>query len=158
MPVAADIVQSWFRPRAVIRRLLARGTSEAFALSFLLIFLALSLAAISPGLARQAWLDGGTPVAPRLFAAALGLLATLPLWYLLAALGHLAARALGGRGSHFGGRLALFWSLLAVSPGLLLQGLVLGFVGPGQAASVIGIAVGVGFLSIWVQTLREVES
>lgn len=158
MSVVADIVESWVRPRVVIRRLVARGPSEAFVFAFLLIFLALSLAALSPGLSRQAWLDGGTPVMPRIYAAALGLLATIPLWYLVAALGHLVGRAFGGKGSHYGGRLALFWSLLAISPAVLLQGLVQGLSGPGQAASLLGVLVGVAFIVIWVQALREVES
>jgi hypothetical protein len=158
MPVTTDIVESWRRPRVVMRRLLARGPSEPFALSFLLAFLALALASLSPGLARQSWLEGGTPVMPRLFASALGLLATIPLWYLVAALGHLVARALGGKGSFCGARLALFWSLLVTAPAMLVQGLVQGLAGAGQAVTLLGVAVGAGFLVLWVLTLREAES
>ena len=151
MALISDIGESWRRPRVVVRRLLARGRSEPFAFSFLLIFLALALLAISPGLARQA---DGTPLFPRLYATSLGLLATIPVWYLLAALGHLAARALGGKGSYYGGRLALFWSLVAISPAMLVQGLV----GVGLAANLLGLAVGAGFLVFWVLALMEVES
>ena len=151
MALISDIGESWRRPRVVVQRLLARGTSEPFAFSFLLIFLALALLAISPGLARQA---DGTPLLPRLYATSLGLLATIPVWYLLAALGHLAARALGGKGSYYGGRLALFWSLVAISPAMLVQGLV----GVGLAANLLGLAVGAGFLVFWVLALMEVES
>lgn len=159
MTVTADIVESWRRPRAVIRRLLARGPSEPFALSFLLAFLALALAAVSPGLARQAWLEGGgAGPGPRLFGAALGLLATMPLWYLLAALGHLVARAFGGKGSFYGARLALFWSLLAISPAMLVQGLVQGLIGAGAAANLLGVVVALGFLTLWALTMKEVES
>ena len=156
MPVAADIVESWRRPRLVVRRLVARGPSEPLVFSFLLTFLALALAAVSPGLARQAWLEGGTPLMPRLYASALGLLATIPLWYLLAALGHLLARAFGGNGDHYGGRLALFWALLVIAPAMLVQGLVQGMVG--QVANLLGLLVGAGFLVLWVLALREVES
>ena len=158
MPVASDIVESWRRPRVVVRRLLARGASEPFVFSFLLAFLLLALAATAPGLARQAWLANETALMPRLYATTLGLLATIPLWYLLAALGHLVSRAFGGKGSHFGGRLALFWSLLVISPAMLVQGLVRGLAGAGQAANVLGLLVGAGFLILWVLTLREVES
>lgn len=158
MPVASDIVESWIRPRVVMRRLLVRGASEPFAFTFLLIFLTLALAAVAPGLARQAWLDGGAALTPRLFASALGLLATIPAWYLLAAIGHLVARAFGGKGSFYGARLALFWSLLVVAPAMLAQGLVQGMAGAGQAAALLGLGVGLGFIVLWVQTMREAES
>ena len=139
----------------VVRRLLARGASEPLVFSFLLAFLALALTAASPGLARQAWAEGGTPLMPRLYAATLGLLATIPLWYLLAALGHLVARAFGGMGSHNGARLALFWSLLVISPAMLVQGLLQGMAG--QAGHLPGLAVGAGFLIFWGSALHEVE-
>ena len=158
MPVTVDIVESWRRPRAVMARLLARGPSEPFALSFLLLFLLLAFAASSPALMRQAMAAPDLPLLPRFYAAALGLLATIPLWYLLAALGHLVARALGGRGSHYGGRLALFWSLLAISPAMLIQGLAQGMVAFGPAANLLGLLVLGGFLALWVAALREVEA
>ena len=88
MAVTTDIVESWLRPRVVVRRLLARGRSEAFVLSFLLIFLLLAFIATAP----ERLQDRLTPLTPRLFALALGTLATIPFWYLLAALGHLLQR------------------------------------------------------------------
>lgn len=157
MALTADVLQSWWAPRAVMRRLLTRGASEPFAISFLLIFLALALVANAPSLARVAQLDAGGPLAPRFFAAALGLLATIPVWYLLAALSHLVARAFGGKGSFYGARLALFWSLVAISPAMLVQGLTAGLVGPGQVANLLGLAVAVGFLALWLSCLREAE-
>ena len=158
MSVTTDIVESWRRPRAVVHRLMARGRSEPFVFSFLLAFLLLALAAVSPGLARQAHLDPANPLLPRLYAAGLGLLATIPMWYLLAALGHLLARAFGGKGSFYGGRLALFWSLLVISPAMLVQGLVQGLVGAGPGAAILGWGVAAGFLVIWGLALMEVES
>ena len=157
MPVTADIVETWRRPRVVVRRLLARGRSEPFAFSLLLTFLLLALVALVPNLARQAYSDVSAPLMPRLYASGLGLLATIPVWYLLAAVSQLVAGALGGMGSYFGARLALFWSLVAVSPAMLVQGLVLGFLGNGQAATLLGWAVGLGFLVFWLLMLREVE-
>ena len=145
MAVTADIVETWLRPRLVVRRLMARGRSEPFVFSFLLAFLLLALAAAAPGLARQAYLAPEMPLLPRLYAAALGLLATIPLWYLLAALGHMCARFLGGKGSYYGGRLAMFWSLLAVAPAMLVQGLVQGLTGPGLAANLLGLVILAGF-------------
>lgn len=152
MAVTTDIVESWLRPRVVVRRLLARGNSEAFVLSFLLIFLLLAFIATSP----ERLQDRSTPLTPRLFALALGTLATIPFWYLLAALGHLLARLLGGNGSFFGARLALFWALVVISPAMLVQRMVHVIVGGGMATG-LGVLVALGFVMFWTVMLREVE-
>ena len=69
----------------------------------------------------------------------------------------MVARALGGRGSWYGARMALFWSLLASSPLVLLNGLVAGFVGAGPGLTLVGLAwVGV-FLWFWFAGLRVAE-
>ena len=52
MSVTTDIVQSWTRPRAVIRRHLARGQSEPFAFSLLVTFLVLAFVSLWPVLSR----------------------------------------------------------------------------------------------------------
>ena len=155
MPVTTDIVESWVRPRVVMRRLLNRGTSEAFALTFLLIFLLLAFAAATPNTLRQAG-DPADPLTPQLFGMGLGILATIPLWYLLAALGHLVAQGLGGKGSHFGARLALFSALVVISPAMLAQGMVQGMIG-GPVAAGFGLAVALLFVGFWAVMLREVE-
>jgi hypothetical protein len=67
------------------------------------------------------------------------------------------ARLLGGQGTHLGARMALFWSLLAVSPLMLFQGLVRGFVGPGAGLTATGVLVLVVFLVIWANALIEAE-
>ena len=77
--------------------------------------------------------------------------------YAIAALSHLIARALGGQGSWYSARLALFWSLLAASPLWLLNGLVAGFIGPGlQLGLTSAIALAV-FLIFWGLSLIEAE-
>ena len=53
------------------------------------------------------------PLTQRMVAAFLGVLALIPVFYLLAALAHFGARLFGGHGSFFGARIALFWALLA---------------------------------------------
>lgn len=155
MSVSADIFQTWWRPRQVFRRHLARGKSEPFALSLLLTFLTLALVASLPNLARQSFLDGGSPILPRVLPAAMGLLATLPLFYLLAALGTLIARALGNKAGYFGGRIALFWAATATTPAMLALGVMQGLAGPGMATSLLGLALGLGFLGFWVLGLQE---
>lgn len=157
MSITTDIVESWRRPRVVVRRHLARGQSEPFAFTLLAAFLVLAFVAQWPVASRAAYEDGGTPVAPRLLAIALALLATVPLWYGLAALSRLVARAFGGKGSWYGARIALFWSLVAVTPLMLLQGMVAGMIGPGPGLTAVGAIAGLAFVVFWALALLEVE-
>ncbi len=78
--------------------------------------------------------------------------------YALAAMSHLIAKLFGGKGTWYGARLALFWSLLAASPAWLLQGMVAGFVGPGVALQIVGAGLLLAFLSIWGICLRVAET
>lgn len=157
MSITTDIVESWRRPRAVVRRHLARGQSEPFAFSLLVAFLVLAFVAQWPNASRAAFEGGNTPVAPRLLAIGLALLATIPLWYGLAGLSRLVARAFGGRGSWYGARIALFWSLVAVTPVMLLQGLVAGMIGPGPGLTAVGVIAALAFVVFWALALLEVE-
>ena len=79
-------------------------------------------------------------------------------FYGLAALSHLIAKAFRGKGTFYTARLALFWSLLASVPLLLLYGLMAGFLGPAAGTHLVGAAWVVAFLWIWLQSLREAES
>lgn len=157
MTVSTDLVATWWRPRAILRQHLARGRSEPFALSFLLVFLALAFIGQWPLAAREAFLAGEPSATPRILARALAVLATIPIWYGLAALGHLAARAMGGQGSWYAARLALFWALACVGPLMLLQGLVSGMIGPGPALTAVTLGVGGGFVWLWATLLHEAE-
>jgi hypothetical protein len=160
MSVTTDILQSWVHPRLVFRRRLGDGPREDRALAVLMVACGLIFVARWPGLAREAQLSTGQPDAPglqtllgiNLFA----LLFMAPvIFYALAGLAHLAARALGGQGSGFSSRMALFWALLAVAPLMLLQGLVAGFIGQGAALTLTGALVGLGFLALWLVFLHE---
>jgi len=93
----------------------------------------------------------------RLVASGLALLASIPFWYLWAAVSRWIAKAMGGQGSYYNARLALFAALLAVTPGMLLQGLTAGMIGPGPQANLVAVLVGLGFLWIWISMLREAE-
>lgn len=157
MALTSDIVESWRRPRAVIRRLRGAGKSEPFVFTFLFVFLLLTFVANAPALSRQATLNPEVVLLPSLFASALGLLAMIPAFYLLAALGHLVARLMGGQGSWYDGRLALFWALTCSTPAVLVLGLTRAFVGDGAAITVIGSAVFLGFIVLYSTMLREVE-
>ncbi|MDP3196362.1 YIP1 family protein [Tabrizicola sp.] len=157
MTVSADMVATWRRPRQILRQHLARGQSEPFAFSLLLVFLALTFIGQWPVAAREAFLAEEASPVPRILARAFAVLATIPLWYLLAALSRLVARALGGQGNWYGARIALFWALAAVGPLMLLQGMVGGMIGPGSALSAVTLAVGLAFLWLWATLLHEAE-
>jgi hypothetical protein len=158
MPVTQDIVEAWLRPKAVMRRHLARGKSEPFAFSLLVAFLLLAFVSLWPWLSRQAVLQPTVPMVQRLVGAGLALLASIPFWYLVAAVARLVAKVLGGQGSFYTARLALFAALVGVTPGMLLQGLVAGMIGPGAQLNLVGVLVGVGFIWIWLSMLMVAES
>lgn len=157
MSLIPDIMESWRAPARVLRRHLGRNRSEAFVFTFLFTFLLIAFVAQAPYASRMAYLQPEVPMAQRLFAAFLGLLVTIPFWYALAALSRLMARAMGGRGSWYGARLALFWALVAITPGMLLMGLSLGFLGQGAQTNALGAAIGLAFLLLWALMLREAE-
>ncbi|MEY4697349.1 MAG: hypothetical protein RIT14_1777 [Pseudomonadota bacterium] len=170
MSVALDMLRAWVAPRAVIRRKLGDGPREDRALAVLMGACLLLFVAQWPGLAREAHLTrlaaeaAGTPLdqVPSLQALMgsrlLALIFVAPLlFYGLALASHGLARLVGGRGTAFGARMALFWALLAATPAVLFQGLVNGFIGEGPVAAGVGVAVFAGFLYLWIAMLIEAE-
>ncbi len=157
MSVLTEIIESWRSPSRVVRRHLARGRSEAFVFTFLILFLFLCFVAQWPAAARVTALSPDIPTVAQLLPRALGLLATIPLWYGLAALGVVAGRALGGQGDWYAGRLALFWALATVSPLVLLAGLVAGLIGPGPQLIAVGVLTFAAFVGFWGLNLRATE-
>ena len=165
MAVTTDILRSWRAPRAVIRKRLSEGRREERAIAYLIVFCLLVFVAQWPRLAR---LSAGFDLAPGAEPRDIGQLMTyelfawLMVWpllfYILAALSHVAARLFGGKGSFWSARMALFWSLLASVPALLLYGLMSGFLGPVAATNLVGLLWLGGFLWIWIQSLREAEA
>jgi hypothetical protein len=140
-----------------MRRHLQRAPSEPFAFSLLVTFLALIFVSLWPIMSRQTVLQPQVPMVQRMVAAGLGLLASIPAWYLLAAISHWIFKTLGGKGTHLGARLALFAALVSIAPGMLLHGLVAGMIGPGAQSDLVGAIVGIGFLWIWLSMLTEAE-
>ena len=159
MPVTGDIVASYRTPRRVLRRLLCQGVREDRALMFLMLACLLIFVAQLPRISREATLEAERAFAPRAGAELFVWLIAAPLFfYGLAALSHMIARAMGGRGTWYAARLALFWSLLATTPLWLLRGLVAGFAGPGLGLELVGLLAFCAFAVVWFVNLREAES
>lgn len=157
MPVTSDMIATYKGPRKVFARLLGMGQREDRAL--ILVMSACAVAFISqwPALARKAHLTGqaldsllGGALMAWLFIAPL-------LLYALAALSHVIALALRGKGDWYGARLALFWSMLAASPLMLLHGMIGGFIGPGTGLQVVGFLWFAIFIWFWLSCLIEAE-
>ncbi|TDE35278.1 YIP1 family protein [Antarcticimicrobium sediminis] len=157
MAVIRDIVATYWGPGKVLRRLLGIGQREDRALAILMAGCAMVFVAQLPRLAREAHLTG-QELNMLLGASLLAWVIIAPLlFYGIAALTHLFARALGGKGDWYGARLALFWALLASSPLLLFHGLVAGFLGEGPALDGVGLLCLVAFLWFWIAGLRQAE-
>lgn len=140
-----------------MRRLLAAGPREDRALAILMGACLLVFIAQWPAISRRAHLEE-LELNALLAGALFGWLFIAPLGlYLLAALSHLVAKLFGGKGGWYGARLALFWSLLASTPLILLNGLVAGFIGKGAALSIIGLAWFGVFLWFWLSSLKVAE-
>lgn len=165
MPVTNDIVRTWRRPRKVVRDLLDQGRREDRAIVYLMVSCFLIFVAQWPRLRRVAEGFEPSPWPPEVnfegmmtytFFTAVVVLPLL--MYGVAGLSHIVAKVFGGKGSWYGARLALFWTLLATSPMILFYGLVRGLIGAGTQAFLVGAIGGLAFLFIWVQALREAES
>ena len=157
MSVAADIGSSWLAPRRAFRRLAAQGQREDRALAYLMIACALIFVSSWPALARAAAEDPATPLDARLGGALLAWIGLMPLaFYGLAALSHLLARAMGGQGTFYTARLALFWALLACAPAWLLTAAVAS-IAPGLPARAVGAAALAGLFWLWLPALAEAE-
>lgn len=133
------------------------GQREDRALVFLMAACVIIFFAQLPRLSREAHLTGrelnvllGGAMFAWVFIAPL-------LLYFLAGLSHIVARIVGGRGSFYGARLALFWSLLASTPLVLFHGLVAGFIGQGAGLQAVGIIWVAIFGWFWVASLLHIE-
>lgn len=149
MSVTRDIAATYRGPGRVLPRLLAGGPREDRALAYLMAACVLMFIGQLPKLARQAYLTG-EDLNMLMGGALLGLVFIAPLlFYGLAWLSHAVARLLGGKGTFWSARMALFWALLAASPLILLHGLVAGFIGPGPQLNIVGLAWFAAFLWFW---------
>jgi len=157
MPVTRDITATYRGPAKVVARLLDMGPREDRALAFLMAAVALMFIAQWPWLARKAHMTG-EELNGLLAGSLFGIVMIGPLlFYGIAAISHLIAKLMGGQGSFYGARLALFWALLSSTPLILLYGLTKGFIGPGPAEQAVGVLWCLVFGWFWLSGLRQAE-
>ncbi len=157
MPLTSDIVATYRGPGRVVRRLLDLGPREDRALMFVMAFCIVAFIAQLPSLARRAHIEG-LELDMLMGGALMGTVIILPLFfYLLAFVSYGAARLVGGQGTSYGARLALFWALLSSTPLVLLNGLVGGFIGSGPALTLVGIVWFAVFLWFWLVGLSQAQ-
>jgi len=157
MGVASDIFRAYRAPRAVFRARLGAGPREDRALVILMVACLLIFAGQAPRLQRES-LATGQDYQMLMGGALFGWLFIMPLVaYALGTLSHLVARLLGGQGSGYGARFALFWALLVASPLWLFWGLVAGFIGDGPQLAAVGAVALLAFLVHWSLNLWVAE-
>jgi len=145
------------QPRVVMRRLLGAGQREDRAIATVMAGCILLFISRWPVRARAAHLEG-IDMTRVLSTDAYALIFILPLLlYGIAALSRILARILGGKGTWYGARLALFWAFLATTPLLFLTGLVEGYLGAGRGETAVGMIWFGVFLWIWGACLFESE-
>jgi hypothetical protein len=159
MSVAIDIIRAWRMPRQMMTRRLQTGPREDLALMYLFVACVIIFVAQWPRLWRDALNDPSIPFDYRLGGALLAWLFIVPLaLYGVAAMSHIVARLLGGQGSWFGARLALFWSLLVAAPLWLLNGLFVVIFPQNLAGAVAAIIALAMFLFVWLASLFQAET
>lgn len=150
------MVQSWRAPARVFAGL--RGMPDRALIMVLMVAMLIFLVAQAPGHARAAQLDPSVPLSARIAGALFAVMFVMPLiFYLLASLVSVMSRLFRRAITPENSRLALFWSLLTVSPAMLLAGMVAGLVGPGLGLILCQALAGLGFLYIWCAGLRTLS-
>ena len=155
--LTTSILQAWKDIRASMRAQMALPKDESRLLFYLFLGCALGFVAGLPQALAQARLieeEGAVTgvIMGRLFASIF--VAPLAL-YGISALATLITRLMGGNGSFFTGRLALFWAILVSLPVLLLSGALGATPLSPNVIGWISFAAYAVFLWIWSECLAE---
>jgi hypothetical protein len=157
MSVTRNIARTYRAPRTTIRGMIGQGITEPQIMAFGLISCGLIFVAQWPGLSRAATLEPSITFEQRMGGALFGIMFMLPLMlYGVAGLLQLVLRVLAGPVEGIRVRLVLFWSLLSVTPLMLVQGGLAAFLGATQAVTAFGFVVTAVFLYILGAGLIEV--
>ena len=157
MPLADEVVRTYFEPRCSARRVLLRTDSEGKA--FVLVFtgcIFLFLAQL-PDLVGQGTSSGPQPSLTALATArVIGALLLAPLvFYAIAGISGLVARLLGRSIGWRHARVSLFWAVLAVSPAAMLLALARNFLGGSILVNTFPWILMTLFLLFWACGLVE---
>jgi len=157
MGVATDMLRAYVAPRAVFRARLGPAPREDRALVVLMAACLLIFVAQWPRLQREA-METGQEFQMLAGGALLGWLFFVPLAaYVIGTVTHMVAKPLGGSGTTYSARFALFWALLVASPLWLLWGLMAGFIGPGTQLTIVGGIALAAFVVHWSLNLWVAE-
>lgn len=153
MSVTTDMVSSLRRPREVMRRHLSIGRREDRVLIYVMASCVMFFLSYLPVVARNAHLSG-EDMGPQLGSIILGWLFFAPLaLYVIAFVMGILVKITPCKAGLYEVRLALFWSLLASSPFILLNGLTHGFIGPGIELNIVGALWFIIFLWIFIGSM-----
>ena len=147
MSMTHNILRSYMRPHHVLAQLLQDGKREDRALAILFTACG-ALFLMQIPLRFEGAAAGGDMVRDLSYAFFTSMMLLPLILYALAAFVHLLARLLGGKGSWYSARLAVFWSLLAICPLALIWAVVKGFYGDTLITSLLSWG-GVG-LFLWI--------
>ncbi|MGP9791971.1 YIP1 family protein [Roseinatronobacter sp. NSM] len=157
MSLSVNIARSYRRPDLVVRAMVRQGLREPQVLFFNALACGLIFVAQWPRLSREATLDPSVTFEQRMGGALFAVMFLLPLiLYGLAAVMQGVLRVARVTVPGIRVRLVLFWSLLAVTPLMLVHGGLLAFMGPVGAVQAFGFVVAVAFIYITGRGLREV--
>ncbi|MCC1481702.1 YIP1 family protein [Roseibaca sp. Y0-43] len=146
------------KPRLVVGALARGDLREPQVMFFALLACALIFVSQWPILSRAATLDPSVTFEQRMGGAMFGIMFLLPLLlYGFAALLKLGLRLSGRIVPGILARLALFWSLLTVTPLMLVQGGLSAFLGPVGLTQGFGFVVLLVFLYILVKSVSAVR-
>lgn len=147
--IVARLIRTWRSPARVMRA--QASLSEGGLMMVLFLAMALTFLAQLPMHRRMAILDPSIPSEGWAFGTLVGLILAALLAYVLAAL---VALILRRRISGHASRVALFWSVLAVSPLMLLAGLGEGYLGAGPPITALRYFAFAAFMWFWICGIR----
>ena len=149
MSLVSNLLHTYRRPAQVVGDLDQQGLREPQVLFFGLLACGLIFVAQWPGLSRAAALDPSVTLEQRMGGALFAVMFMLPLLlYGVAGLIQLVLRLAVAPVTGLRVRLALFWALLSVTPLMLLQGGLSGFLGANPVVTLFGFVVAASFLYI----------
>lgn len=158
--LARDILQTYWMPGDVIVRKQAKGVRESQLLAWVMIASLISFFVRLPGLIEMHASTGlNEPLSTLVGATMAATMVFGPLFlYIVAAISHLIARLLGGQGDWQSGRLALFWTVLALQPVVILTEIIQNSVLNADTKFAVAILSGLYFLWTWLRGLFGAET